>query len=543
LTRHSVSHARKRQPLSFLRVIPILVLIAGCSPEPSQPPLAMNRINTDAELSVCLQNHNFNSFIPAEVHFYNEAQALELVFNTLVQADHAGHLSPDLASSWEISPDRLQYTFHLRPGARFANGASLTSRDVIFSLEELIRRWSHENEFNCIAGAIDFAQGRQRSVKGLEAVNEHCLRIHLERPFNLFLHLLASKAASIIPADYAGKPRDEFRQDPIGTGPFVVDKRLEKVMIKHQPFLKLGFLRRDKYFAGPPPLKRVDLFLPLETPRASTLYYFDVFLPPEGFSVSSVPTRSHRIISTAPDVQVFLALNPEPANARALSREWRHIMQFGIDRQQLVSELGIERSALPAHTIMPVSLFGHNRYFRLNPERALRARRQLPPDSERRLRITIYPRHVSLVNALNKQLGAFGLVLESDVIPLEPYYSGMRDPERQATIVRGVADYPHAYNFLYQLYSRNGLLNYFNHANPAIQELIERLPLENIRIQAQLLEQLADLCAEDAWYIPLYFISDNFITRFSVNPLGFKFGGIIDFHAIEVNHESINGSN
>lgn len=109
-------------------------------------------------------------------------------------------------------------------------------------------------------------------------------------------------------------------------------------------------------------------------------------------------------------------------------------------------------------------------------------------------------------------------------------------------IVRGICDYPHAFNFLSQLYVSNGLLNYFNHSNPEICELIGRLPLEDIRSQARLLEKIAGLCTEDAWYIPLYFLSDQFILRKYVNQLSFKFGGIIDFHTVEVNHESINGS-
>ena len=520
-----------------------ILAAAGCDAGKSRPDAPPTKsIDNNAELSICFQNHNFNSFLPSELHFYNEAQLLELVFNTLVRADHAGHLSPDLATSWEISGNRLEYTFHLRPNAHFSNGNPLTSRDVIFTLEELIRRWSRENEFSCIIGAEEFAGNKCHSVSGLSAVNDHCVRIHLRRPFNLFLHLLASKAASVIPADYAGKTRDEFRLHPIGTGPFKFAGSPQTVTIKHQSFLKLSFLRRNDYFSNPASLKAVHIFLPQEPPRANTLYYFDVFIPPEGFAITTVPRQSHRVISTAPDIQVFIALNPSPIGAKPLSRQWRQILQFGINRSELIRDLGLERSALPAHTIIPVSLFGHNRYFRLDPERATKVREQLPDKARKTIKITIYPRHLTLISALNSQLAAFGLRLEADVMLPEPYYSGMDDQRRQAMIVRGVADYPHAYNFLSQLYNGNGLLNYYKHANPQIRELIMRLPLENIRSQAHLMEQLADLCAEDAWYIPLYFLSDNFVLRQHVNPLGFKFGGIIDFHAVEVNHESINGS-
>jgi len=516
---------------------------SGCGPaSPPASPEATERVNRDAELSVCFQNHNFNSFIPKELHFYNEAQLLELAFNTLVQADHAGHLSPDLATSWEVSKDRLDYTFHLRPNVRFSNGKRLTSRDVAFTLEELILRGSLDNEFYCITGAADFSSRKRHSISGLDIVHDYCLRIHLDRPFNLFLHLLASKAASVIPADYAGKSLREFRLDPIGTGPFKLNKKPETVTIKHQNFHRIEFLRRNDYFAGPAPVKRIIVFLPLESPRANTLYSFDIFLPPEGFGIDTIPTQSHKIITSAPDTQVFLAINPSPANGEALSENWRHILQYGIDRERLIRETGMERTSQAAHTIMPISLFGYNRYFRLDPERAVEIRRRLPQGATATLPVTIYPRHVTLVSALNRQLAAFGLKLESVVLPLGPYYQGMRDQRRRAMIVRGICDYPHAFNFLSQLYKSNGLLNYFNHSNPEIRELIGRLPLEDIRSQARLLEKIAGLCTEDAWYIPLYFLSDQFILRKYVNHLSFKFGGIIDFHAVEVNHESINGS-
>ena len=43
---------------------------------------------------------------------------------------------PLLAESWEISPDGLEYVFHLKDGVLFHNGAELTADDVVFSLEQ-----------------------------------------------------------------------------------------------------------------------------------------------------------------------------------------------------------------------------------------------------------------------------------------------------------------------------------------------------------------------------------------------------------------------
>ena len=57
------------------------------------------------------------------------------VFEQLVRAGKDGKsVEPDLAESWDISPDGRSYTFHLRPDLRFSDGSPLRSGDVKFSL-------------------------------------------------------------------------------------------------------------------------------------------------------------------------------------------------------------------------------------------------------------------------------------------------------------------------------------------------------------------------------------------------------------------------
>lgn len=60
------------------------------------------------------------------------------IFDGLVRLDSKGKIVPALAESWTISPDNLTYTFKLRPGVKYHDGAELTSEHVKFSFERAV---------------------------------------------------------------------------------------------------------------------------------------------------------------------------------------------------------------------------------------------------------------------------------------------------------------------------------------------------------------------------------------------------------------------
>src|SRR5687768_10580677 len=57
-----------------------------------------------------------------------------LVFSGLTRIDAEGDLVPDLASSWDVSPDSRVYTFTLRPDAHWHDGTPVTADDVLFTI-------------------------------------------------------------------------------------------------------------------------------------------------------------------------------------------------------------------------------------------------------------------------------------------------------------------------------------------------------------------------------------------------------------------------
>ena len=57
------------------------------------------------------------------------------IFSGLVRLDHELNIVPDIAESWEESPDGKTYTFHLRQGVKFHNGREVKAADFKYSWE------------------------------------------------------------------------------------------------------------------------------------------------------------------------------------------------------------------------------------------------------------------------------------------------------------------------------------------------------------------------------------------------------------------------
>ncbi len=81
----------------------------------------------------------FGSIDPAKISDYTDYMASVNLYDGLTNVDPQGALIPELASSWDVSPDATSVTFHLRKDAKFQDGSPVTADDVVYSVERLLK--------------------------------------------------------------------------------------------------------------------------------------------------------------------------------------------------------------------------------------------------------------------------------------------------------------------------------------------------------------------------------------------------------------------
>ncbi len=103
---------------------------------------------------------------------------IEQVYSTLMALDPDAKPYPELAESFDVSDDGLQYTFKLRPGVTFHNGDELTADDVKFTFDRLRAKDS------------GYSYGSQvETIASVDVVDKHTVRFKLSTRTGPFLSL------------------------------------------------------------------------------------------------------------------------------------------------------------------------------------------------------------------------------------------------------------------------------------------------------------------------------------------------------------------
>jgi peptide/nickel transport system substrate-binding protein len=160
-----------------------------------------------------------------------------MIYDTLLGLDKDFHVRPQMAD-WKVSDDGKLYTFTLRRGLKWHDGAPVTADDCIAS----IKRW---------ASVDTTGMPLMQMVKEIRKVDDNNFQIELTQPTSLLLSGLAklsSRPAFMMPKRVADTPADKAITDYVGSGPF------KFVVSEFQPGLRAVYVKSTDYVprAEPP---------------------------------------------------------------------------------------------------------------------------------------------------------------------------------------------------------------------------------------------------------------------------------------------------
>ena len=174
-----------------------------------------------------------------------EGDVVALVYAGLMRPGPDGTPEVDLAESWEVTPDGLTYTFHLRPGLTWHDGKPLTASDAAFTIERIQ------------AGDFGGASTLAAAWVGVAVFvsDPRTVLFHLVEPSAEFL---SRASVGLVPQHLAGSMGGDsleipaFERQPVGAGPYRVRA------IDHD---RVRLERFEEYVHGAPHIGRIELRL------------------------------------------------------------------------------------------------------------------------------------------------------------------------------------------------------------------------------------------------------------------------------------------
>ena len=298
---------------------------------------------------------------------FTDSHVAYSLFEGLTQLDgKTSEPRPAAAERWDVSPDGLVYTFHLRPGMRWSNGDPLTAGDFVYSFHRILSPalgaqysymlWPIKNAEAFNSGKLtDFSQ------VGVKATDDATLRVTLERP-TPYLPSIASHT-TWLPVrqpviEKFGKMDEKGTKwtrpgNLVGNGPFMLQEWI--------PNARITVVKNPAYWgAERVRLNRIEFF-PFEKPDTEDLNYRAGQLHTTyGLPVSKIDTyRSHTPVDLAVDpvlstFYLFLNTTRPPFDNVKL----RQALSHAIDRSALSRD--VAKGVYPdAHSLTPPNCGGY----------------------------------------------------------------------------------------------------------------------------------------------------------------------------------------
>lgn len=508
------------------------------------------KITTNKTVFTYNESTGIASLDPAFAKNQSIMWAVHQVYSTLVEIDTALHIVPSVAKSWDVSSDRLTYTFHLRSNIYFHNndcfadgkGRKMVANDIAYSFNRILDK-------NTASSGAWIFNNRVDSLQPFAAPNDSTVVVKLLRPFQPILGILTTQYCSIVPHEAVEKYGKDFRRHPCGTGPFKFeswDEGQALVLHKNEQYWeadssgkKLPYLDAIKvtFFDN-----KGTEFLQFRQGGLSFINDIDPSFKDEILTkkgelrqewVDKLTLQKYPYLNT--EYLGFLVdeTNPLVKASPTKLKAIRQAINYAINRPQLMmymrnsigiaAEAGFVPGGLPSRNTELVKGYTYN------PEKAKQLLKDAGfanGDNMPTIKLLTIATYADIGSFIAKQCEDIGIKIQVETIQKSLLLE--QTAKSQALFFRGswIADYPDAENYMAMFYSKNPAPpNYTNYKNAAFDKLYEAALLEtNDSLRYSLYRQMDQMVINDAPVVPIWYdvvihLVDKKISGFYPNAL------------------------
>lgn len=467
------------------------------------------------------------------------------LYNGLVQLDDSLNIIPDIAKNWSIDDSTHTYTFYLRDDVYFHKNKVfknypdstrvVTAHDFVYSFDRL----TDEN----VASPGSWIMS---NIHTYEAINDTTFSIQLTKPFPAFLGLLSMRYCSVVPKEAVDYYGNDFRRNPVGTGPFQFQMWEEnvKLVLRKNPL----YFEKDANGNSLPYLEAVAItFLPdkqseflqfaqgkLDFISGLDNSYKDEILTTDG-KLQAKYQEDFKLV-TGPFLNTeYLGIYLPTPKSEIQNKEFRQAINYGFDRHQMVKYLRNGMGIPAVHGFIPKGLSGHSEIegYTYNPEKArqlIETYKRASGNSQPQITIGTSGNYLDIVEFIQRELEKLGIAVTIDVMPPSTLRQMRSSGEIDIFRASWIADYPDAENYLSLFYSPNFAPNgpnYVHFKNEVYDSLYTKaLTRSAIDERKELYTKMDSIIVAEAPVIPLFYdMAVRFVNKkvdgLGINPQNF----------------------
>ncbi len=279
-----------------------------------------------------------------------DADLVSLTFSSLLKTNEKGNLENDLAESYEISEDKLTYTFHIKQDVKWHDGENLTTDDIIYTIKTI----QDDNYYSPLIA----------NWKGVrtEKVDDYTMRFILKNVYSPFLNNLTF---GILPQHLWEQisanefPLSELNFQPVGSGPYKF-KNLKKD--KNGKIISMTLEKNYDFYGQKPHIKKITLmFYQNESDAISAFNRKEVeginYLSPE--NLNKIVDLDNKNVSRL-NIPRYYAVFFNQTQSKALAdKTVRLALAYAVNKDDLVSEI-LKNEGQKVETPIPSQLLGYN---------------------------------------------------------------------------------------------------------------------------------------------------------------------------------------